>query len=136
MDLEEDGIPASSLRELSILARLKHPNILDLKTVVREDQSLLLILEFVDLGVKRRVNNGAGHCTNDLLCSYSDQLLCGCCFLHSHGVIHQYLQSSHVLINKNGLLKICDLGSAVLIERSLSIPERRMTLIWYRPRNS
>jgi hypothetical protein len=23
-----------------------------------------------------------------------------------------------------------------LIERSLSIPERRMTLIWYRPRNS
>jgi serine/threonine protein kinase len=129
MDLEEDGIPSSSLREISILTRLKHPNILDLKTVVREGQNLFLVLEFMDFDVKRWLNSGARQCPVDLLRSYSYQLLCGCCFLHSHSVIHHNLQSSHLLINRNGLLKICDFGSIILIEHPLSIPERRMTVV-------
>jgi serine/threonine protein kinase len=123
MDLEEDGIPSSSLCEISILTRLKHTNTLDLKTVVREDQNLLLVLKFMEFDVKRWLNNGTRQCPIDLLRFYSYRLLCDCCFLHSHGVIHHNLQSSQVLMNRNGLLKVCDFGSAILVEHLLSIPE-------------
>ncbi|GAA6069245.1 cyclin-dependent kinase 10, partial [Tachysurus ichikawai] len=34
MDKEKDGIPISSLREITLLLRLRHPNIVELKEVV------------------------------------------------------------------------------------------------------
>jgi len=34
MDKEKDGVPISSLREITLLLRLRHPNIVELKEVV------------------------------------------------------------------------------------------------------
>jgi serine/threonine protein kinase len=120
------------LRETTALKNANHPNIIGLKGVIWDGPNLQLVLEFMDSDIKRWLNYGTRKCEADLLRSYAFQLLCGCAVLHLHGIVHHNLQPSHVLINKHGLLKLCDFGSAILSEFPRSVPEQKLTLVSYR----
>lgn len=47
---EKEGIPITSIREIQILQKMKHPNIVNLKDIVinPDDKSIFLVFEFVD----------------------------------------------------------------------------------------
>ena len=47
---EEDGVPATALREIAILRELKHPNVIELQHVFHTDKSLYLAFEYCDDG--------------------------------------------------------------------------------------
>ncbi len=53
MELEDEGIPSTTLREISVLRQLKHPNIVGLQDVVQADGRLYLVFEFVDHDLKK-----------------------------------------------------------------------------------
>lgn len=51
MELEDDGIPGTALREISLLKELTHPNIVELKaSEVIRSYAPLLLLNFVAFG--------------------------------------------------------------------------------------
>jgi serine/threonine protein kinase len=110
LDLEEDGIPPSALRETTALKNATHPNIISLKSVVWDGPNLQLVLEFMDSDIKRWLNYGARKYDADLLRSYTFQVLCGCAALPLHGIVHHNLQPSHVLINRNGCSRYATSG--------------------------
>ncbi|OHS94796.1 Cell division control protein 2 like protein [Tritrichomonas foetus] len=132
MDQEEDGIPGSSLREVSLLRALSHPNVINLLDVLCEGSKLQLIFEFMDRDLKRYLEGGRRTIKGDLLRSYTFQLLCGLLYLHSNGVVHQNIRPENLLIKKNGFLKIGDFGSAVSFQRPLTPIDGKMTMLWYR----
>ena len=54
-ECQDDGIPSSTIREISLLRDLKHPNIVELKDVLLEDREIFLIFEFLDMDLSRLI---------------------------------------------------------------------------------
>lgn len=53
LELEDEGMPSTALREISLLKELAHPNVVALRDVVQEQGRLYLIFEFLDCDLKR-----------------------------------------------------------------------------------
>jgi serine/threonine protein kinase len=52
-DQEEDGIPPTTLREISILRSITHPNVITLEEVCIEPGQLMLVFEYVPHDLRR-----------------------------------------------------------------------------------
>ena len=50
--------------------------------------------------------------SNDHICYFTYQILCGLKYIHSANVLHRDLKPSNILVNSNCDLKICDFGLA------------------------
>jgi len=53
LDNEDEGIPSTAIREISILKQLRHPNIVDLKDLIHGEKKLYLIFEYLDHDLKK-----------------------------------------------------------------------------------
>lgn len=57
---EEEGVPATAIREISLLKELSHPNIVALHDVVYVNSKLFLAFEFLDQDLKHYMDARAG----------------------------------------------------------------------------
>uniref|UniRef100_A0A0A9YBD1 cyclin-dependent kinase n=1 Tax=Lygus hesperus TaxID=30085 RepID=A0A0A9YBD1_LYGHE len=48
LDAEDEGIPPTAIREISILREIQHPNVVSLKDVITFDGKLYLVFEYLD----------------------------------------------------------------------------------------
>ncbi len=90
MEVEDEGIPSTTLREISVLRQLKHPNIVLLNDVVQSEGRLFLVFEFVDKDLKKYFEATEGMLSPRLIKSYTFQLLRGLHYCHIKGVVHRY----------------------------------------------
>jgi len=135
LEAEDEGIPSTAIREISLLKELQHPNIVRLYDVVHTDKKLTLVFEFLDQDLKKylEVCGGAGGGLEaSIMKSFLYQLLRGIAFCHHHRVLHRDLKPQNLLINREGELKLADFGLA----RAFGIPVRSYThevvTLWYR----
>ena len=56
LEQEEEGVPSTAIREISLLKNLHHDNVVGLLDVVHEDRKLHLIFEYLDLDLKRHMD--------------------------------------------------------------------------------
>lgn len=133
MDQEEDGIPDSSLREVSILKMIHHSNIIYLRDVVFDGYKITMIFDFMDKDLKRFLDNGRKKLQEVLRKSYAFQLIAGLYYLHSNGIIHQDIRPENLLINRAGYIKIGDFGSSQMVNRTLMLTTSNVhSMLWYR----
>ena len=52
IQIENEGVPSTVIREISLLAELNHPNIVKLIDVIIEERKLYLILEHMDYDIR------------------------------------------------------------------------------------
>ena len=57
LEVEDEGIPSTALREISLLRELKHDNIVELKDCVQSDGKLYLVFEFLDRDLKKYMDS-------------------------------------------------------------------------------
>lgn len=138
---EEEGIPVTLLREISLLKSLEnysHPNIVKLldictgKRLRKEAFYLYLIFEHVEQDLASYLSN----CPSPGLCPSRIKevtyfILKGIDFLHSNRIVHRDLKPSNVLVAKSGQIKLADFGLARIYESSVSLTTTVVTL-WYR----
>ncbi|KAA8497064.1 Cyclin-dependent kinase 2 [Porphyridium purpureum] len=134
LDQQDEGVPSTAIREISILKELQHPNIVNLTDVEHCENKLYLVFEYLDQDLKRYMDSCAstGGLPPRLIKSYLYQILSGIAYCHSHRVLHRDLKPQNLLIDRWGILKLADFGLA----RAFGIPVRHYThevvTLWYR----
>ncbi|XP_009977232.1 PREDICTED: cyclin-dependent kinase 1 isoform X4 [Tauraco erythrolophus] len=53
LESEEEGVPSTAIREISLLKELHHPNIVCLQDVLMQDSRLYLVFEFLSMDLKK-----------------------------------------------------------------------------------
>ena len=132
LDQEDEGVPSTAIREVSLLKILDHPNVVKLHDVFCSQKKLYLIFEFVDSDLKKYMKQRGQPLTPELVKSFARQLILGVDYCHATRVIHRDLKPQNLLIDSHGCLKIADFGLA----RAFSLPIPKYThevvTVWYR----
>ncbi|GLU12421.1 hypothetical protein SLE2022_291040 [Rubroshorea leprosula] len=123
-------------REILILRRLNHPNIIKLDGIItsRLSCSLFLVFEYMEHDVTGLLSSPDIKFTEPQIKCYMKQLLSGIDHCHSRGVMHRDIKGSNLLINNEGILKVADFGLANFCSYGQRQPlTSRVVTLWYRP---
>jgi len=133
LESEDEGVPCTAIREISLLKELEHPNIVRLVEVVHNTDKLTLVFEFCEQGdLKQYLDAHFSIIPTHKIKWFLYQLLKGVEFCHSKKVLHRDLKPQNLLLSKDGTLKLADFGLA----RAFSVPTRgfshEVVTLWYR----
>jgi cyclin-dependent kinase len=144
LEAEDEGVPSTAIREISLLKEMNDPNIVRLLNIVHADgHKLYLVFEFLDLDLKKYMealpvsDGGRGKPLPDgtgpdlgrmglgaaMVKTFMSQLVEGVRYCHSHRVLHRDLKPQNLLIDRDGNLKLADFGLA----RAFGVPLRTYT---------
>ena len=144
LEAEDEGVPSTAIREISLLKEMDDPNIVRLLNIVHADgHKLYLVFEFLDLDLKKYMEalpvseGGRGKALpdgsgpdlgrlglgGDMVKKFMSQLVEGVLYCHSHRVLHRDLKPQNLLIDRDGNLKLADFGLA----RAFGVPLRTYT---------
>ncbi|VYS54870.1 unnamed protein product [Arabidopsis thaliana] len=137
LEMDEEGIPPTALREISLLQMLSQSiyivRLLCVEHVIQSKDStvshspksnLYLVFEYLDTDLKKFIDSHRkGSNPRPLEAS----------LVQSHGVLHRDLKPQNLLLDKDkGILKIADLG----LSRAFTVPLKAYTheivTLWYR----
>ncbi|KAH9718708.1 cyclin-dependent kinase C-1 [Citrus sinensis] len=145
MDNEKEGFPITAIREIKILKKLQHENVIKLKEIVtspgpeRDEQgrpdgnkyrgSTYMVFEYMDHDLTGLADRPGLRFTVPQI-----KLLTGLHYCHVNQVLHRDIKGSNLLIDNEGNLKLADFGLA----RSFSYDHNntltnRVITLWYRP---
>lgn len=126
LEAEDEGVPSTAIREISLLKEMSDPNIVRLLNIVHADgHKLYLVFEFLDLDLKKymeAIPAGLG-LGRDMIKRFMSQLVEGVRYCHAHRILHRDLKPQNLLIDKEGNLKLADFGLA----RAFGVPLRTYT---------
>ncbi|KAH9311646.1 hypothetical protein KI387_026681, partial [Taxus chinensis] len=123
-------------REIKILRRLDHPNIVKLEGLAnsRMQYSLYLVFEYMESDLASIISRPDVKLTEAQVKCYMQQLLQGLEHCHEKGVLHRDIKGSNLLVDKDGILKIADFGLGTSFEPYQKQPlTNRVITLWYRP---
>lgn len=125
---------AMDLREVKSLKKLNHANIVKLKEVIRENDTLYFIFEFMKENLyqmmKARYEKNR-YFQDSMIRNIMFQVFQGLTFMHKHGYFHRDIKPENLLCNGSDNVKIADFGLAREI-RSRPPYTDYVSTRWYR----
>ncbi|CAM8998178.1 unnamed protein product [Rhodiola kirilowii] len=110
------GLIAHIKREISILRRVRHPNIVQLFEVMATKAKIYFVMEYVRGG--ELFNKVAkGRLKEEVARKYFQQLVSAVEFCHARGVYHRDLKPENLLLDENGDLKVSDFGLSAVSDQ-------------------
>ena len=129
---EDEGIPSTAVREVSLLKGLKHPNIVLLKEVIYRNENLNLVFEYSENDLKKLMKKTSEPLEKHRVKSFMKQMMEGLAFCHKKRIMHRDLKPHNLLIDFKDRLQLADFGLA----RTFTLPIREYTheviTLWYR----
>eukprot|EP01147_Barroeca_monosierra_P003061 gene3061-5838_t len=127
-----------TLREIKILTRFRHENIIDIRRLIGgpriEDMDEIYIVQgLMETDLFKLLRSQ--RLSNDHVCYFMYQLLRGLKYIHSANVIHRDLKPSNLLLNTNCDLKICDFGLSRIADPRMNLQgvlTEYVATRWYR----
>lgn len=134
MDYNQDGFPITALREISILQKARHVNIVDLKEILSGDdpQECVLVMEFLEHDLKTLQEDMSEPFLASEVKTLLRQLTSAVGFLHDSSIMHRDLKTSNILLNNRGQLKLADFGMARYIPPADAPLTQLVVTLWYR----
>lgn len=120
------------LREIKSLKKMNHPNIVKLKEVIRENDILHMVFEFMDANLYEMMKARKKMLPETDVRNITFQVMQGLSFVHKGGYFHRDLKPENILCNDGiKVIKIADFGLAREI-RSRPPYTDYVSTRWYR----
>ena len=119
------------LREVKSLRKMNHHNIVKLKEVVRQQDSLYFVFEFMEKNMYELLSKNVVKPTEDDVRRMAYDSLQGIASCHKSGYFHRDLKPENLLINQENVVKLADFGLAKEI-RSRPPHTEYVSTRWYR----
>ncbi|KAJ1260493.1 hypothetical protein BS78_10G236500 [Paspalum vaginatum] len=135
LDTSESESVRFMAREMRILQRLDHPNVIKLEGIAtsRMHRSIYLVFDFMYSDLTRIIARPGERLTEPQIKCYMQQLLAGLQHCHERGILHRDIKGSNLLIDRHGVLKIGDFGLANYYGPGRRRPlTSRVVTLWYR----
>ncbi|XP_050380152.1 cyclin-dependent kinase C-2 C-like [Argentina anserina] len=123
-------------REIMILRRLDHPNIMKLEGIItsRSSSSIYLVFEYMEHDLAGLVAANDIKFSDVQIKCYMRQLFSAVEHCHMRGIMHRDIKASNILVNNDGILKLADFGLANVVNSKSKQPlTSRVVTLWYRP---
>ncbi|MFZ1323053.1 MAG: serine/threonine-protein kinase [Ignavibacteria bacterium] len=121
------------LNEAKILAKLSHPNIINIYDFLEDEEQFYIVAEFVEgKPLDYMISNNMLSSTEQKIQLFK-QILKGIGYAHISGVVHRDIKPSNVMIQNDEAAKILDFGIAKLSDssRSLTKTGTKMGSLYY-----
>mmetsp|Transcript_18277 Transcript_18277/g.51183 ORF Transcript_18277/g.51183 Transcript_18277/m.51183 type:complete len:586 (+) Transcript_18277:146-1903(+) len=105
-------------REVAIMKKLRHPNLVKLYEVIDDPVStkLLMVMEHVQGGPIRSDKMGAGTMSEQVVVHYFRDMCMGLDYLHFNHIAHMDLKPDNMLLSAGGEVKITDFGCSRVLD--------------------
>eukprot|EP00158_Paraphelidium_tribonemae_P002723 Partr_v1_DN25619_c0_g1_i1_m4894 putative Cyclin-Dependent Kinase len=133
LEMEKEGFPLTSMREIRLLQRVNHPNVLCLLDVVYAKGYAYMVSDYLEYDLNGILAHPAHSYEPDHVKCLMRQLLSGLSYLHSRGILHRDIKGSNILVDREGHLRLADFGLARLYSHKLEDCTNRVITMWYRP---
>ncbi|XP_040284492.1 serine/threonine-protein kinase ICK isoform X2 [Bufo bufo] len=101
-----------NLRELKSLRKLNHANVIKLKEVIRENDHLYFVFEYMKENLYQLMKDRNKLFPESTIRNIMYQILQGLAFIHKYGFFHRDLKPENLLCMGPELVKIADFGLA------------------------
>ncbi|XP_028062824.1 cyclin-dependent kinase F-4-like, partial [Camellia sinensis] len=119
-----------NLREVKSLRKMNHPNIVKLKEVIRENDILYFVFEYMECNLYQLMKDRGNLFSEAEVRNWCFQVFQGLAYMHQRGYFHRDLKPENVLVSKD-VIKIADFGLAREISSQPPYTEYVSTR-WYR----
>jgi serine/threonine-protein kinase len=110
-----ERVVARFQREMKLVGRLDHPNVVRAFDADQIQKVLYIVMEFVPgYSLGERLKKGPIPALE--MIDYAAQAALGLAHAHDQGIVHRDIKPSNMLLNRDGRIKILDLGLGVLME--------------------
>ena len=106
LENEDEGIPSTAIREISILKQMHHQNIIKLIEIINGDKKLYLVFEFMDHDLKKYLDLNGGPLPPKLVKSYLYQIAAAIRYCHAKRILHRDLKPQNLLVDNKVELKL------------------------------
>ncbi|XP_058232457.1 serine/threonine-protein kinase MAK isoform X4 [Hemibagrus wyckioides] len=120
-----------NLREVKSLKKLNHANVVKLKEVIRENDQLYFVFEYMKENLYQLMKDRNKLFPESVIRNITFQILQGLSFIHKHGFFHRDIKPENLLCMGPELVKIADFGLAREI-RSRPPYTDYVSTRWYR----
>ncbi|XP_028415720.1 LOW QUALITY PROTEIN: serine/threonine-protein kinase dyf-5-like [Dendronephthya gigantea] len=101
-----------NLREVKSLRKLNHANVVKLKEVIRENDQLYFVFEYMRENLYQMIKNRDRYLPEQTVRNIMYQILQGITFMHKHGYFHRDIKPENLLCSGPEQVKIADFGLA------------------------
>ncbi|XP_072395954.1 cyclin-dependent kinase-like 4 isoform X5 [Diabrotica undecimpunctata] len=133
LETEEDAtIRKMALREIRMLKRLKHENLVAMIEVFRYKKRFHLVFEYLEGTVLDELDKMPGGLGEERCRQRIFQVTRGINYCHSNHIVHRDVKPENVLVSSLGVVKLCDFGFARLISSTGEACTEYVATRWYR----
>ena len=100
-------------REIEVLHKLNHPNVVACYDHGLDDKRLFYSMEVVEGGTLKELLKKRGKLRIEEAIECGWQLCSALQHIHNHGIVHRDLKPSNIYLNVSGLIKLGDFGIAL-----------------------
>ncbi|XP_008802975.1 cyclin-dependent kinase F-4-like isoform X2 [Phoenix dactylifera] len=100
-----------NLREVKSLRRMNHPNIVKLKEVIRENDILYFVFEYMECNLYQLMKDRGEVFSEAEIRNWCFQIFQALAYMHQRGYFHRDLKPENLLVTKD-IIKIADFGLA------------------------
>ncbi|KAL6262374.1 hypothetical protein P5V15_007463 [Pogonomyrmex californicus] len=113
LETEEDvQVRKLAFREIRMLKKLHHENLVNMIEVFRRRKRIYLVFEYLDHTLLDELEESGNGLDLERSRQHIFQILRGLDFCHNHKIMHRDVKPENVLVSPNGVIKLCDFGFA------------------------